>query len=271
MIFDLTSLGLLSISGEQAKKFLQGQLTCHVEEVTASQSRLGAHCNPQGRIISFFRLFMYGGDYYLQMPRELIPLAMQALQKYAVFFKVKLTDASNALQQIGYVGNELLDLPQHTDEQLSLDKLIIIRLPGTPARYQFMGEISAIHAFQHQLNIPTVLGNFNVWKSIDIAHKIAAIYPETSEKFLPHDLHLPQLNAVSFTKGCYTGQEIIARMQYRGKLKNHLQLVTTHMETLPIRGNDIYLEGKNSGNVVDFCQIDDNIYQLLVVTQNNCQ
>jgi len=202
-----TELGLLKITGEHTKQFLQGQLTCDVNEVTASQSQLGAHCNPQGRIISFFRLFTKNGDYYLQMPRELIPIAMSALQKYAVFFKTILTDVSD-------------------DSTYASD-----------------------------------------WKKRDIEQGIPAIYPETSEKFLPHDLNLPQLNAVSFTKGCYTGQEIIARMQYRGKLKKHLYRATVHT-TLPLkRGSDIYLEGKSCGNIVDFCEMDNNRYELLVIAQ----
>ena len=75
--------GILSIIGENAKKFLQGQLTCNLDEVTSSESCLGAHCNPQGRVISLFRLFWHDGNYYMQMPRELIPIAMQALQKYS--------------------------------------------------------------------------------------------------------------------------------------------------------------------------------------------
>ncbi|HSW68899.1 MAG TPA: hypothetical protein VLI69_01905 [Gammaproteobacteria bacterium] len=259
MIFDLTELGLLRISGEQAKKFLQGQLTCNLDDITSSQFRPGAHCNPQGRVISLFQLFMYDNDYYLQMPRELIPVAMQALQKYAVFFKVKLNDASQTLKQLGYAGDELPDMPKNIHEQLSLDQFIVMRLPGAPVRYQFIGKIDAMNSLQSEQK-----KDFNAWKSMDILHKIASIYPETSEKFLPHELDLPHLNAVSFNKGCYTGQEIIARMEYRGKLKNHLYLRKIHTEATLKRGSEIYSDGKSSGNLVDFCEIDDNVYELYV-------
>ncbi len=262
-IFDLTPLGFLKITGIDAKKFLQGQLTCNLDEINSSQSRKGAHCNPKGRIISFFHLFLFNNDYYLQMPRELIPLAMQALQKYAVFFKVKLIDASDTLKQLGYLGDALPNTPEHINEQFSHDTFVVIRLAGEPARYQFIGEEAAIDTLKNQFNIP--LRDFNDWKALDITHKIPAIYPETSEKFLPHDLGLPELHAVSFNKGCYTGQEIIARMQYRGKLKNHLRLGKTRMESVPIRGTDIYLEDKSMGCIVDFCQIDYTNYQLLII------
>src|SRR5205085_12536092 len=81
------------------------------------------------------------------------------------------------------------------------------------------------------------------------------------------ELDLPKLNAVSFNKGCYTGQEIIARMQYRGKLKTHLYQANITTELSLGRGNDIYINNKKCGNIVDYVQIDYNTYLLLVVAQ----
>lgn len=253
--FNLTHLGLLSVSGPQAKKFLQGQLTCHLDEITSTESRLGAHCNPQGRVISLFRIFMHDDHYYLQMPRELISIAIKALEKYAVFFKVTLKDVSDQFKQLGYVSHELTAEP-------SENNIMIICMPGNPARYQLIGEMNNVF-----LNSQIISNDLRIWKSIDLAQFIAEMYPETSEKFLPHDLDLPKLNAVSFTKGCYTGQEIIARMQYKGKLKNHLYLAKIYTNLPIIRGANIYLDDKICGNIVDFCQIDYNHYELLVIAQ----
>ena len=258
-ITELSHLGLIHISGSGAKQFLQGQLTCNLEEVTSTQSRMGAHCNPQGRIISLFRLFFYHNSYYMQMPCKLVPLAIKALQKYAVFFKVTLTDASDELKQLGYRGNTLIQLPHIVDEQLTTDKCIIIKLPGTTPRYQLIGNPVIPH--------PMKPGAVNDWKAIDIATKISAIYPETSEKFLPHEIDLPTLNAVSFNKGCYTGQEIIARMQYRGKQKSRLYRARVVTEAPLLRGNDIYITDQCCGSIVDYAQIDYNRYELLVIAQ----
>jgi len=243
---NLIDLGLLCIAGEQAKNFLQGQLTCNLDDINSNEARLGAHCNPQGRVISLFRLFIFNSNYYLQMPRELIPIAMQALKKYAVFFKVTLTDVSDQFKQLGYVGNEI------TSD--------LIQVSGTPTRYLLLAD-----------NIKNIIKDntdYNNWKSIDISNKIPAIYPETSEKFLPHDLNLPGLDAVSFTKGCYTGQEIIARMQYRGKLKNHLYRATVETPQVLTRGADIFSENKTAGNIVDFCCLEHNKYELLVIASD---
>lgn len=211
---DTSSLGLLAIRGARAKEFLQGQLTCHMDEITPTHSSLAAHCNPKGRIISLFRIFMQDDQYYLQMPVSMIPITMDALKKYAVFFKVELFhEPSNS--KVIYCGDPL----------------------------------------------PTDMTSKKPWNYFDIIQNIPNIYPETTEKFLPHELNLHQLNAISFNKGCYTGQEIIARMQYRGKLKTHLYRGNT--DTLPQRGSDIFDEnGHTTGMIVDFCE-KDQAYEVL--------
>lgn len=198
--------GILQIAGHDAKTLLQGQLTCDMNEVLPGKILFGAHCNPHGRVISFFRIFLWNDTYCLQMPYEMIPVALLALKKYAVFFKVTLTDATD------------------------------------------------------------IFSDINDDKIADIKKGIPAIYPETSEQFLPHDLNLHQLGAMSFTKGCYTGQEIIARMQYRGKLKNHLYQAHSENTTAPIRGNPIYTENKEAGTMVDYVRLEKETgYQLLVI------
>ena len=205
--------GLLKVSGIDAKKFLQGQLTCDVEEITSTKTALGAHCNPQGRVISLFRLFFYQDAYYLLMPVAMVPITMNALKKYAVFFKAELSDATKTLA----------DIAQH----IALEKYS------------------------------------------DIAKGIPAIYPETSGKFLPHDLNLPELNVVSFHKGCYTGQEIIARMHYKATLKNHLYHATIRALDPVLPGADIFFQADQTkkvvGTIVDAINIGGQ-YDVLLVT-----
>jgi len=211
--------GLLKISGIDAKKFLQGQLTCNVDEVTETQSRLGAHCNPQGRVLFLFRLLYFQEAYYLILPPKMVMLALQALKKYAVFFKVTLSDASN-------------------------EKLVGLR----------------DRAVQE-------------WNYFDLTQGIPQVYPETSGLFLPHELNLHQLQGISWDKGCYTGQEIIARMQYRGKLKKHLYLAPIQTAGLPHPGKEVYYrqtEGfRAAGLIVDCRQLGYNVYQLLILSSEN--
>lgn len=251
----LTSQGLLKISGPDSKNFLQGQFTCNLENITPTRSSLCGFCNPKGRVISLFRIFILNNDYYLQMPKELISITLSALKKYAVFYKVTMTDVSNLFQIMGYVG-ALSD--SFNDPKLTL---ILVE----ESRYLIIGTKNAIKEIEHEILIQSQLMTENDWKCLDITSNMPSIYPETSEKFLAHDLHLHLLNAIDFQKGCYTGQEIIARMQYLGKLKNHLYQILKKSVEPPIYGAEITLESGSTGHIVDFCQIDYNTYKMLVV------
>src|SRR5262245_46376236 len=106
MLYSLSDLGLIKIQGIDAKKFLQGQLTCDVESITSSTNCMGAHCNPQGRVISLFYLFIFQEFYYLLMQRSMVPIAIQALKKYAVFYKIELMDVSLKTSAVGMTDSE---------------------------------------------------------------------------------------------------------------------------------------------------------------------
>lgn len=235
-IISLSHLGLLKVSGTGALALLQGQVTCDVKEISPTHSSLGALCNPQGRIISLFRLFIFEDAYYLQMLREMVPITFNILKKYAVFFKVELMDASDMLLQWGWIGKN--------NHNYSKDTVVI---PISESRYAVIGK--------QQFTPNTTL---QTWFQLDMEEHLPTIYPDTSEKFLPHELNLPQLNAISFTKGCYTGQEIIARMQYRGKLKKQLTKIRLHMNTEPKRGEEC-----QAGCIVDYATIDSHTYDIL--------
>lgn len=181
----LETYGILKVSGPGTEKLLQGQLTCDINQITINQSKLAAHCNPQGRIISLFYLTKVEQDFYLIMPQVMVSIALGALGKYAPFFKAKLEDVSELFKVMASDNN-------------------------TP----FLGPSSQSHG-------DDILGDDD-WDLQSILQGIPAIFPETSGKLLPHDINLQLLNAISFAKGCYTGQEIIARMHYRGKPKTHL-------------------------------------------------
>ena len=182
----------------------------------------------------------------------LIPIAKNAFQKYAVFFKVALEDVSDECIQIGSESKIHLELK--IDQQISEHDQIIIKTRGTPFRCLII-KIK---------NISNLNSNFNFisikhWQELEIKNNIPAIYPESSGIFLPHELDLPKLNAVSFNKGCYTGQEIIARLHYRGKVKTTLQCVSMELPSPPIRGQDIF----PNTTVVDYCSLGYNQYELL--------
>lgn len=247
---ELTDLGFIKIQGQDAKKFLQGQLTCDVDALTNSDSLLGAHCNHQGRIISLFYLFKWEEAYYLLLPKKIISIAISALKKYAVFFKVELTE-SHEMVAIGY-----------TDTPMKISKKhCTISLPAS-TRSIVVGEVNLLNEIhENQLSL-------EAWNILNIKDGLPSIYPETSGKFLPHELSLEKLGGINFEKGCYTGQEIIARMHYRSKSKNHLYQAHTLNDTAPQPGADIYsgAESKPAGIIVATAQEEYNSYHVLIIT-----
>lgn len=258
MLFDLSEFGLLSVSGQDAKKLLQGQLTCDMEKISSTQSGFGALCNPQGRIISLFYLIEIQSIYYLLMPQKMIAVTMSALKKYAVFFKTEIQEASDRFLLIG-----VKDIDANTIQHTAL-----INIPTNASRFILLID----RTNKNEINAES-LTNGIAWKNLNISEGIPAIYPETTGKFLPHEINLHKLNAIDFEKGCYTGQEIIARMHYRGKLKNHLYLASISCNAPPSLGNDIYSEEeahiKSRGLIVDVCHLSNNDYLMLIVTDES--
>jgi folate-binding protein YgfZ len=265
MLITLSHLGLLQVTGPDAKKLLQGQLTCNLDEISPLACRLGAHCNPQGRILYAFRLFWYQDSYYLQMPLEVLPGALQALNKYAIFFKAKILDATDKLIRLAATAEELAPhfnpLPVAPDAVLTADNLLIARLPGD--MFEILGDPAAIAALGLQA---TADNAHNRWKLSNILAGIPTIYAATAGKLLPHEINYPAINGVSFNKGCYTGQEIIARMHYRGQIKKHMHRAQVNTQHLPAAGLDVYLDGPDfGGTIIDSCQDENGYCQLLVL------
>lgn len=270
---DLIDLGLIRISGKDAKPFLQGQLTCDLEEINAEQSRLGAHCDTKGRIIASFRLFFYRNNYYFLLPCSTLPLLLASLQKYAVFSKVILTDVSKDWQKIGLYGpsikaflNEQTLYSAKENGMAESDYKLSLSIPGPVPRTVLLIPITAPFSFT---DTQFEQKNVNHWHLLDIMAGIPTIYAETSGQFTPHQLNLPELGGVSFNKGCYIGQEIIARTHYLGKSKSRLYRVSfeTHSSILP--GTSLFDSDQKikKGTLIMCAKELGNRYQALVCLQ----
>lgn len=242
--------GLIKIAGNDASKFLQGQLTCNVDTLT-SQATLAAHCNPQGRVISLFYIFKSTDAYFLCLPRDMISIAINALKKYAVFFKVTIEPIDSLFTIIGYSQAIDTTLSEQAIGRISLsagNRLILISDAAAPE--------NSIQDFE--------------WKAQDLLEKIPSVYAATSGQFLPHELDLPSLGAIDFNKGCYTGQEIIARMHYRGKVKVTLRCGEVNTNQPPVLGSDIYHQKDDvAGSIVETCFLNENQYLVLLTVNEN--
>lgn len=207
--------GLIAVSGPKTLAFLQGQLTCDMRTITTSAPGFGAFCNPKGRIRALFRIFLYEENYYLQLPRLLLPKTLAQLQQYARFSKITLEDVSDTWSRLGIWGTDIMTkLPKD-------DTIVTLILPSTNTntRAELLGPTALLQPITTYLSQQAKQASFEAWKRLDIQAGIPEIWPETTEQLLPHYINLPALGGVSFNKGCYCGQEIIARMEYRAALK----------------------------------------------------
>jgi folate-binding protein YgfZ len=250
--------GLISISGSDAAMFLQGQITADLRTITAMAPGFSAYCNAKGRIRALFRIFFHQECYFLQLPIDVLPSTLATLKKYARFSKVILEDVSEQWQRVGI----WTDSDREAFIPNNLQDIILLSLPCPDLykRFELIGSRSNVKPLWDQLleTENAVISDFDAWKSLDIQAGIPEIWPETIEQFLPHSLNLPALGAVSFNKGCYCGQEIVARMEYRANVKHKLFNITVpNSENIPLPGTALYAEngtGEMIGTVITASQ-----------------
>lgn len=273
-LVDLGHQGLLSIQGPDAAKFLQGQVTCDVRELTAAKvTRLGAQCTLKGRMLLSFRALQLDSEQILlRMPGGLVEKAIASFAKYIVFSKAKLHDRSNAYHRLGLYGPEaeslitkvLGTLPENRDDWCASDKAIVIKLDDQ--RYECWLEPNSVDVIEQALIPSCIRAGENLWTLLDIRAGLGEVRPETSEMFTPQALNYQLVNAINFRKGCYTGQEIVARLHYRGTLKRHMyRLITRGNSTqLPPLGSAVLTsDQRNIGEIVLAARTDSGAIELL--------
>ncbi|MGY2292158.1 CAF17-like 4Fe-4S cluster assembly/insertion protein YgfZ [Pseudomonas sp. SDO528_S397] len=240
----LSHEGVLAVRGADAAKFLQGQLTCNLNYLSDTQASLGARCTQKGRMQSSFRILLQGDGVVLAMASELLEPQLADLKKYAVFSKSKLTDESAAWVRFGLVDADQalaslgLELPAETDSVVRAGDLIAIRV--SPGRTELWAPAAQAQTLHSQLVAQLKESDLNPWLLGQIRAGIGQVMPQTRELFIPQMLNLQAVGGVSFKKGCYTGQEIVARMQYLGKLKRHLYRLNLAAGELPAPGTPLF-------------------------------
>ncbi|CAI3787337.1 tRNA-modifying protein YgfZ [Pseudomonas sp. MM227] len=244
MFCTLTHEGVLAVRGSDAGKFLQGQLTCNLNYLDEHTASLGARCTQKGRMQSSFRILLQGDGCVLAMARGLLEAQLADLKKYAVFSKSKLTDESDAWVRFGVQHgdgalNALgLDLPLDTDAVVRHGALIAVRV--SPARAELWAPAEQAENLAARLAEQLAQGSLDDWMLGQIRAGIGQVLEPTRELFIPQMLNLQAVGGVSFKKGCYTGQEIVARMQYLGKVKRRLYHVQLTGPTRPEPGAALF-------------------------------
>jgi len=268
----LSHEGVLAVRGVDAGKFLQGQLTCNLDYLSDAKATLGARCTQKGRMQSSFRILLEGDGCLLAMASELIEAQLADLKKYAVFSKSKLTDESAAWVRFGVQNGDAalaslgLELPQDTDAVVRANDLIAIRV--SPARSELWVRAEQAADIQSRLAEQLAEGSLNDWLLGQIEAGIGQVFGSTREEFIPQMINLQAVGGVSFKKGCYTGQEIVARMQYLGKLKRRLYRLSLADQDVPEPGAALFspVHASSVGNVVIAARTAQSV-ELLAVLQ----
>ncbi|MFT0516688.1 YgfZ/GcvT domain-containing protein [Pseudomonas faucium] len=252
----LSHEGILAVRGSDAGKFLQGQLTCNINYLSLEHAGLGARCMVKGRMQSSFRILPEGNGYLLAMASDLLEAQLADLKKYAVFSKATLSDESAAWVRFGLQQGDAalqalgLSVPASAGATVRHDGLIAIT--ASAGRVELWVPADNAARVRETLAATLPEGSLNDWLLGQIRAGIGQVMGPTRELFIPQMINLQAVDGVSFKKGCYTGQEIVARMQYLGKLKRRQYRLALAEQQVPAPGAEIFspTHGSSVGEVV---------------------
>ena len=253
VLSDLSNRGIIEIHGEDAESFLQNQFTNDVHRVTETTHQLSAWCSPKGRVIANFRLFKRADNYYLTLPADLVDTVLKKLRMYIMMSKVTLESVSDSLVHFGYageyaekdlktiLGDDLV--PMEDNQTIQYGNLSILRLSGTVPRFEIIGEYEDAKNLWKHCNVRAAPVSSNGWDYLNIVAGLPVVNKASSEAWIPQMLNLQVIDGVDFQKGCYPGQEIVARLKYLGKNKRRMYRIEINSNELPDIGQKIYAEG----------------------------
>ncbi len=230
-IAPLSHLGLLAVEGEDAASFLHNQLTNDVLGLNDNTARLAGYCSPKGRLLATLQVWQSGARILLLLPRDILPAIQKRLQMFVMRSKVKLADVSDSMGILGLVNPAISLLEAHFSDlpaeayaiRQSTDS-VLIRQPDASGMTRYLWVTNPQQA-QHVLN-DAQPAPASLWRWSEIQAGIPQITQPTQEQFVPQMLNFEIVGGVNFRKGCYPGQEIVARSQYLGKFKRRMMLAT---------------------------------------------
>lgn len=268
---DLNNFDLIAVTGEDAAIFLQGQLTCNVEKVTTENSICGAYCDINGRVISDLRLIAMNGALYLLCSRGMGFAVKKILDKYIVFSKAKTALATSQFERYGVYGPGAQDTvrtlfdaaPQEQGHVLSIESGIVFRLAGAEPRYEILISVEQDELLERLQEIG-VTDDLEEWELADIREGIVHINPEIQDTYTPQLLNYDLTGLVDFKKGCYTGQEIIARMHYRGTAKKRLFRAAVQDTRVSLE-SQITHKGEVVGEILSVAMTESGSHELLAI------
>jgi folate-binding protein YgfZ len=276
IVADLGHLGLLTITGEDASDFLHAQLSCDVQGLTSDQATWGCYCSPKGRVLANFLLWRMSDGFGMLLPAEIVASVQKRLQMFVLRSKVKLAERTAETVVLGLTGSEAMDtaarlvgtMPRGDLSIAYRDGLSAIALPGQ--RVILVGAVEQAQGIWPQLAAAFRPVGTDRWMWLDIVHRLPWIGLATQDQFVPQMANLELIGAINFRKGCYPGQEIVARTQYLGTPKRRLALAHVATEAPPAEGSALVAEddtGQSAGVIVNAARAPEGGFDLLAVVQ----
>ncbi|MCW8888713.1 MAG: folate-binding protein YgfZ, partial [Gammaproteobacteria bacterium] len=247
ILVDLSHLGIIELRGDDCDDFLQGQLTNDIRLLTPEMGQLSSYCSPKGRMLALMRLFKRGDHTFMLLPAETLEATLKRLTMFVMRSQVELTNVSDQWVCLGISGPDaaaalaphILNLPEAGGDVVSHGDMTLLSLSSYQQRYILFCSTEKAQEIWSTLSDNFTVATKSQWDLLDIQAGLPHIESATVEAFVPQMVNLQILNGVNFKKGCYTGQEVVARMQYLGKLKRRMFRAHVEGVDMPQVGDEI--------------------------------
>jgi folate-binding protein YgfZ len=276
VLCDLSQFGVLKTSGEETQGFLHNLFSSDVNALNAQHALPSSFNTAKGRALATLLIWRNATEFFLQLPRSLIAPIQKKLSMYVLRAKVKIDNASDSVVCLGLSGTNAATLlqqhfpalPQNPLDAVQHEDTGIVRLATD--RFQINTAPQNAPALWQKLSTAARPVGSPCWDWLNIRAGTPVILPQTQEAFVPQMANLDLTGAVNFKKGCYPGQEIVARMQYLGKNKRRMYLAHVTGDVAPQAGDELFsmeMEGQSCGIVANAQAAPDGGYDLLAVVQ----
>ena len=245
----LNTNSTIKVEGDDRIQFLQGQLTQDINLITLDRALFAGFCNPKGRVLAFMLCYIDQASIHIQIDSSVEESFLKRLKMYVLRSKVSMSLLGDQFTCIGFMGFKALleqgiEAPKSYLDIVRSHDVMIMRVGKDTERFQLMGEASKVKSFM-QLNLPEYTSmSIESWNNLNILDGVPDIYPTTQEAFIPQSLNMDLIDGVNFKKGCYTGQEIVARTHYLGKVKRRMYRGFIESQDVLTPGDQILNEKK---------------------------
>ena len=281
-LMTLDDWALATITGADSEKYLQGQVTADVSTLAANQHLLAAHCDSKGKMWSNMRLFHDKEGFAWLLRRSVRETQLRELKKYAVFSKVTIA-ADDERVLLGVAGfqaraalaNIFSTLPESENQVVQEGETTLLRSAHPAERFLLVTDAATAEMVTEKLRGEAQLNNSQQWLALNIEAGLPVIDEANVAQFIPQATNLQALGGISFKKGCYTGQEMVARAKFRGANKRALWYLAGTASRVPEAGEDLERKmGDNwrrTGTVLAAAQLDDGRVMVQVVMNNDME